>query len=273
MLSSFSKNTLKQYNVTYKIWWEFCQKQSIDPFTPSIPIIMYFLTEQFNLGASYGSLNSHKSALAVIIGSKIGDDDRVKRLLKGFYKIKPPGPKYHTTWDPSKVLNVLKTWTPNTSLNFEKLSKKLVMLLALSTAQRAQTLSLIKIPNITVNHAGVHISITDAIKTSGLGRSQPNLFLPFFEKIEICPASTLRDYINFTQSLRGSNTHLILSLNKPHKPVSPSTISRWIKNTLSVCGIDISIFSGHSTRHASTSTANAKRSVTRYNKANSRLDK
>ncbi|KAH9634343.1 hypothetical protein HF086_011603 [Spodoptera exigua] len=138
------------------------------------------------------------------------------------------------------------------------MTKKLVVLLALSTAQRAQTLSLIKISNIKQSESCVNIAITDMTKTSAAGRTQPNLFLPFFEKPEICPARTLCDYIRFTTEIRGHNDYLFLSLKKPHKPVSASTVGRWIKNTLSDCGIDTRVFSGHSTRHASTSKAKSK---------------
>ena len=42
---------------------------------------------------------------------------------------------------------------------------------------------------------------------------------------------------------------------KPHNPVKICTIAHWMKEVLSLSGIDISQFSAHSTRSASTSTA------------------
>ena len=56
-------------------------------------------------------------------------------------------------------------------------------------------------------------------------------------------------------NLRQENSKLFISFKKPHKEVCTQTISRWLKTTLSKCGIDTIIFKGHSTRHASTSTA------------------
>ena len=44
---------------------------------------------------------------------------------------------------------------------------------------------------------------------------------------------------------------------KPHKEASKSTLSRWIKVTLGLAGIDTKIFSAHSTRAASTSAMKA----------------
>jgi len=47
----------------------------------------------------------------------------------------------------------------------------------------------------------------------------------------------------------------LLSHRKPHNPVAVSTVSRWIKEVLSLAGIDVSYFKGHSTRSASSSKA------------------
>ena len=40
---------------------------------------------------------------------------------------------------------------------------------------------------------------------------------------------------------------------KPHKRVSSSTIGTWIKTTLAMTGIDVSVYKAHSIRAASTS--------------------
>ncbi|CAH0723415.1 unnamed protein product, partial [Brenthis ino] len=142
----------------------------------------------------------------------------------------------------------------------ELLNKKLVTLLALCTAQRVQTLSLIKLNNINFYADGIKIIITDHIKTSAINRQQPLLWLPYFKSnLSICPASAIKDYISRTKSLRKTINadNLILTSKKPYKPASSQSISRWIKQALSESGIDISVFGAHSTRHASTSSAKA----------------
>lgn len=79
------------------------------------------------------------------------------------------------------------------------LSLKLVTLLALSTGQRVQTISLILLENIKINDEGIEIKITDRIKTSRRGACQPLLTLPFFPEIlKLCVASTLLCYLNRT---------------------------------------------------------------------------
>ena len=49
----------------------------------------------------------------------------------------------------------------------------------------------------------------------------------------------------------------MLSFVKSHGPVSTPTISRWIMMVLILPGIDTNIFTGHSTRAASSSKAKA----------------
>ncbi|KAI8440715.1 hypothetical protein MSG28_009058 [Choristoneura fumiferana] len=46
-------------------------------------------------------------------------------------------------------------------------------------------------------------------------------------------------------------------MKRPHRDATAQSISRWIKQVLAKSGVDVSIFSAHSTRHAATSTAAA----------------
>lgn len=245
-----------QYTVAFRRWFSFCDLNNVDYYEASIPNIMYFLTNIFNSGAQYGTLNSYRSALSLIIGSRVATDDRINRLFKGFYKLRPSLPKYKLTWDTSVVLDFLANLYPNHELTLEQLTKKTVTLLALTTAHRVQTLSLIKIQQILRYSNMIRIKITDMIKTSRPGVHQPCLNIPFYEiKPEICPAGTLLSYLDITQSLRNNNEYLFVSYKKPYNSVTSQTISKWIKSTLNESGIDTSTFSAHSTRHASTSAA------------------
>lgn len=255
MVNSLSLSTMKQYDSSLKQWWSFCTKNRLDPYEASVPYILTFLSKQFDEGASYGTLNSCRSALSLVLGPKIGTDDRIKRFLKGVYRSKPPKPKYNYTWNPAIVLNYLST-LPLIDISLEMLTRKLVTLLALATGHRVQTLSLISLKNITFTSEKASIFIPDLIKTSKRGALQPLLQLPTFEtKIEICPVRTLKSYIAVTNPLRKNQEKLILTFKKPHLPASTQSISRWIKKTLQEADIDVNIFTAHSTRHSSTSAA------------------
>ena len=64
-------------------------------------------------------------------------------------------------------------------------------------------------------------------------------------------------YLNRTKSLR-NGSKLFISVVKPHTAVSKDTIARWIKALLKIAGVDVNVFSAHSTRAAATSTAHRK---------------
>ena len=68
--------------------------------------------------------------------------------------------------------------------------------------------------------------------------------------------STLAEYILHTEKLH-SSLKLFISFIRPHKPVTTSTVGRWIKSVLSA-GIDTSVFKAYSVRGASVTNAYIK---------------
>ena len=171
-MSSLSESSLKQYDCCLKKWWIFCKGKNLSFYETGITDILQFLTNEFDKGASYGSLNSMRSALSLLLGPEIGQDEVIRRFFKGLFKLRPPKPKYDSTWDPEIVLNYF-TDCCNADLSLELLSKKLVILLALVTGQRIQTLSLIDIRNIALKEDLLEIKIPERIKTSKPGKNQP----------------------------------------------------------------------------------------------------
>lgn len=179
---------------------------------------------EYNHGATHRSLNSFRSAIALIHGPELGENPEIKRFFKGLSKLRPPRPKCDCTWDPGLVLDCLKKWGDNDKLTLQTLSLKLASLLALVTGLRMQTLSLIDVRNICTRRSAVEIKIPDPIKTSDLNKNQPLLSIPFYqEQILICPVTTLTLYLNKTKQLRGTeNKHLFHFGSHtrpcPHKP-------------------------------------------------------
>ncbi|XP_068989812.1 uncharacterized protein [Neodiprion pinetum] len=256
MLSSLSDSSLRQYDSRLKKWWSFCHGEGIDPYKCDTSQIIRFLSAEFEKGASYGALNSCRSAIALLRGPKFGEDARVRRLFKGIANLRPTKPKYESTWDPQLVLNHVEQWGPNEKMSLERLTLKLVTLLALATAQRMQTLASIDIRNIEKSTGLIEIKIPARLKTSKMNKAQPVLSIHFYiEKKYICAASVLESYLNETKDLRGKETRLFVALKKPHKGVSTQTLSKWIKKTLMESRIDTDVFDAYSTRHASTSSA------------------
>ncbi|XP_057335443.1 uncharacterized protein LOC130674191 [Microplitis mediator] len=238
MLSSLTENTIKQYSNPIKLWWQFCNKKGLDPFEISESELLDFLSTRFEVGASYGTLNSTRAAVSLIAKTSLSNSVLLNRFFKGVFKQRPLKARYDRTWDPKIVLDFLERWSPVESLKLSELTKKVTTLLALGT--------------------GLEIEIKDLIKTSKKGVKQPLLQLPMFkEKPQLCIVTHVLRYIELTKELREDCEKLLMTWRKPHKEASSQTISRWIKSVPSASGVSEE-FTGYSTRHTSTSSAYRK---------------
>lgn len=181
-LASLSISTFAQYAKPLKLWWYFCKEKQINCFSPPISFFLEFLSSSFlNIG-SYSTLNTYRAAISLLSADEIGSHPLVKRFFKGVAVLKPQRPRYNFIWDPSPVISHLATLYPHESLSLEIISRKLITLLALTTAQRMQTLAAIQLSNIFFSDSLV-IKIPARLKTSGVGRYQPLLiFKPFFRQ-------------------------------------------------------------------------------------------
>ena len=96
--------------------------------------------------------------------------------------------------------------------------------------------------------------ITEKVKQSCMDTHlKPAELLAYPEDEKLCVIKHLEEYTKKTQVLRSDCSQLLLSHVKPRGPASKDTISRWCKNVLKYAGIDVSKFTAHSTRSASTS--------------------
>jgi len=262
-VSSLSDSTIKQYSTHIKSWWLYCTENNLEIFSPNTTNVIRFLNHLFTKGSNYGTLNSARSALSLILGrvngDTVGELPAIKRFLKGAFRLRPTKPKYNFVWDTATVLDYLSSLGPLDTLTLKTLTLKLAGLLALATGQRLQTLAAIVIPNIRVSNEGIHIVISEMLKTTKPSNPNPSIFLPFLsQKPALCVASVLLFYKEKTSTLRKDCPNLLITYAKPHRKASSTTIGRWIKLVLLNAGIDGSLFSAHSTRHASTSEASRK---------------
>ena len=132
---------------------------------------------------------------------------------------------------------------------------KLVVLVLLVSGQRGQTVHLLSIDHMVPVNNCYTFQIVDHLKQSRPGVKNPLVELRPFEDKTQCVVTTLKEYLTRTQSLRGSESQLFISYNRPFRRVSRETISRWVKFVLTDSGIDTVRFKPHSTRAASTSAA------------------
>ena len=206
----------------------------------------------------FSALNSVRSALSTFImleGQPAGSHQLVRRFIKGAFNLRPVFPKTETIWDTSVVLRYLKKLSPVRDIDLKFLTLKLVMLLALLTGQRTQTLHLLKLSDLIVTKNCLKIKVTEVLKHTKPGKHLNLIVIKAYAPDRrLCPVTVLLEYLKRTKSIRQHN-RLFVGIIKPHGPVVSATIARWIKWVLVFSGINTNLFTAHSTRGASTSKA------------------
>lgn len=241
----------------------FSLQRQADPFHPSVNNVLEFLLLLFkngkadNSGLGYSALGTARSAIsaiATIDGKPAGQHILVKRFMRSVFNQRPALPRYTTTWDPQIVLNYIKNLGPNRRLSLRQLTKKLTFLLLLLSGQRCQTIHQLDISGMSTTNSKVIFKVNSLLKTSRPGHHQPDLvFLAYAPDRRLCVLTTIKEYLARTIVIRGASTKLLQTTRPPFHPASRATVSRWSKEIMAEAGIDMNIFSTHSTRSASTS--------------------
>ncbi|KAL7296869.1 hypothetical protein TKK_0010262 [Trichogramma kaykai] len=184
VMASLTNSSYKQYETSWKKWWSYCRTENINPLSSSVENEMLFLTQLYETGSSHSTLNCHRSAVSLLLGPEMAQDDRMRRFFRGLTKLRPSKPKYDYTWDPKIVLKYFSDSANNDTLSMKELSLKLISLLALITAHIMQTFASKKLENIAERKDCIEIKIPDPIKTSGTNTAQPLLIIPVLKKIK-----------------------------------------------------------------------------------------
>ena len=116
LTASWRNKTTSSYESLFKKWDRWCMERSRDPIRGPIGDVANFLSELFQEGYQYRSLNAYRSAISSVHekvdGELVGQHPLISRLLKGAFNERPPRPKYHSVWDVDLVLNMFRRkWT------------------------------------------------------------------------------------------------------------------------------------------------------------------
>ena len=264
ILNSWRESSHQQYGTYISKWLLFCSKREINPVRPSITMAVEFLTELYDLGLGYSSINTARCALSAILecpsssNSTFGQSVDVKRFMKGIFQSRPALPRYNKTLDVQTMLQYLSSMKDTKDLTLKDLSLKLVILVALTTVQRGQSLHLMDTANMVHEQNSLVFMLGSAIKQTKPGRSsseRTTKLTAYPPDEKLCVVRTCLIYLEKTKSLRGTETQLFITHQKPHKKASRDTIRRWIKQIMATAGIDVTVFKPHSVRAAVTSKA------------------
>ena len=264
ILESWRSGTRKQYRTYVSAWVKFCSDNSASPMNPTLQQVLEFFSLQSKT-VGYSAVATARSALSSFLkidGIKVGDHPLVSRFMTGLFNQKPALPRYTETWNPQIVLNHLKTYPTTGTLSLKQLTQKLVMLMALLSAQRTQTLQKLSLEDMSATPGKYTFHMSSLLKQTRAKGGQNRHLLPinftsYNADKRLCVVELLSAYIERTAPLRGNTKQLLVCYAKPHGPASKDTISRWIRQTMKDAGINTSVFKPHSTRGAATSAAKA----------------
>ena len=153
LMSSWRPATRKQYDAHIRRWCAFALQKKIDPLHPSVSDVLQFLHTFRVNQLSYSTINTARSALSsYLMGYQfpgchytVANHPFIVRYLKGVFNCCKPAPRYQETWDVKPVLEYLELLHPLDKLSLKELTHKLAILLALTSGQRCQTLSFLRV--------------------------------------------------------------------------------------------------------------------------------
>ena len=140
----------------------------------------------------------------------------LQRFIKGAYQSRPALPRYTTIWDTFIVLTYLKgLWL------LDKVNLQISYVIRLGHRKKCQTLRYMNLRYMERNSDHSYIfTIHDLVKHPKTVKPDPALELPKFTADDrICVASTRKDYIHRTNSVRGNEEQLFVSFIQPQNKV------------------------------------------------------
>ena len=194
-----TNRTEKTHSSVWQKWTSWCSKQQINPLSTPLEAIVNFLAGQFDSGMGYCTLNVYHSAISTthpqIQGFNVGEHPLVVQLFKGIFNSCPPMPRYVTTWDVDTVIKYLGELGPNEKLTLKQLSKKLVVLLALTSAERSSELIAHDLRFRQFHPEGVSFNLPEFTKGVRAGKPLKTSFHASFPENELlCPCACLQGY-------------------------------------------------------------------------------
>ncbi|KAJ8041056.1 hypothetical protein HOLleu_11755 [Holothuria leucospilota] len=258
ILSSRRESTTKQYSITLRNGWIFVINKRQIHCMHSNPRVRDFFTSLYeNIG--YSALNTARAAISSLVsltdGYTVGNHPLITRYFKGVFNLKP---RYNQTWDVRLVLNYLRKLSLANKLGLKDLTLKTLMLLALVSSQRQQTLHKLDVRKMELKVNKVIFFVEDLLKHNRPGNTGLKLeFCSYPPDRRLCIHTYLMEYLKRTKKCRGRETSLLVSYGKPFSKVSTSTIARWLRTVMHNAGVDVTVFKPHSIRSATVSRASA----------------
>ena len=124
---------------------------------------------------------------------------------------------------------------------------KLVTLFVLTCPERISALASLDLRHCNVLPEGVSFTLAVFRKT-GSADTPAEVFLACFDQDKkLCPVERFRQYLKLSRNVRpiipfSLPDKVYISFRRPHKPVTSTTLGRWLRTFMSAAGIDSQIF-------------------------------
>ena len=175
----------------FKQWTTFCKTQTVDISNSLIKDGTEFLLSLYKRGLGYSAINTARSTLSNILSVKerieFGKHPIVARMLKVIFRTRPALLQYIYKYDAEIVIGFLKSLPSWKEITLKWITLKLVILLALLSSHRCQTLNLLSIGHMDINIQQVTFYIPKVIKnTTTMFHPKPIILQPFLADDRIC---------------------------------------------------------------------------------------
>ena len=138
-------------------------------------------------------------------------------------------------------------------MSLECLTKTLAALMCILSGQRTQTMRLLNTNYMHIDGNHCIFYTASLLKITRPGFHQHPLEFRRYTSESLCVITYIKWYLLETKKLRDSDGGFFISFKPPHKAVTSTTIARWVVNVLKEAGVNVSVFSAHSTTSAASS--------------------
>lgn len=145
--------------------------------------------------------------------------------MKGIWNTNPPLSRWNATWDVDLLLDFLREWAPLRSLTLKQLTYKLVTLLLVTSCQRVQTVTSLKLSHMILGKEDIVFRLTNRLKHNTRGSLPLIQFKPFKEDRNLCVVATIKAYINRTLDIRNGEDQLVLSHSPPYHRITSNSFT------------------------------------------------
>ena len=246
ILQSWRQSSQKQYDGHVRKWARFCSQRQVDPIHPTVGVAVEFLTMLYENGLRYISINSARSALSAILDKPDCLHPTFGRLVKVASL-----PRYSKKWDVNLVW--FHEWLPRSLVKRFDIKASRA-----SSAQRSQSINFLDTMGMVREETRYTFLLNSHIKQSKPGKTSSELFVKFSaypHDRKLSVVSTCSVYLDRTQTLRGNETRLFITHQKPHKKASRNTIRSCIREIMAKAGVYTSTYKPYSVRLIATSKA------------------